>query len=91
MSGEGRCGSEKVVRKRFPGKVTFEQSPDGGGGTTMTLLARECSRHRKQQVEGSGGRNVPGVFQTIREVIRGEKCWGTNLKIPQAVVGSLVF
>lgn len=63
MPGEGRHGSEKVVRKCFPGKVTFEQSPDSGGGTTTTLPAKECSRHRKQQVQGSGGGNVPDVFQ----------------------------
>lgn len=37
MLGEGRCGSEKVIRECFPEKVTFEQGLHGDGRTTMTL------------------------------------------------------
>ena len=88
MPGESGCGSEKVVRGYFSGKVTFEQGLDGD--TVWHYLGDECCSENSK-CEGPEVGACLAYPRTTKEVMRWDKyCggWGdADYRVPGPLVG----
>lgn len=73
MLGEGRCGSEKVVRECFSGKVTFGQGLDGEGNLSDTIWGKNVPGSEDSKCKGPEVVACLACPRTIKEVMRWEK------------------